>query len=80
MMPDDDKNRQERQFLAEVEDDEETASKVSENQLANFTEDNDKCAGVQLPKGVMLRYNLAESLYFYLETNVDGGRLKTVVF
>ena len=75
-----DQHNLERKFLAEVEDEEEVIDKASKNQLAAFTEDREKCAGIQLPKGVMLRYNLAESLYFYLETGVDGGKLKTSVF
>ena len=72
-------NLAERRFLAESNKEEEVINKVSENQLAHFDE-SEKVAAVQLPKGVMLRYNLAESLYFYLETLVDGGKIITRVY
>jgi len=70
----------ERKFLAETETEEEVIERVSKKNLAQFTQDHDKCQGIQLPKGVMLRYNLAESLFFYLETMVDGGKIRTSVF
>lgn len=69
-----------RRFLAEMEDEEEMVNRVTQNQLAQFADKRDKCAGIQLPKGVMLRYNLAESLYFYLESGVDGGKIRTCVY
>lgn len=65
-------------FRAETDD--QLEKKVGQNQLQHFTGADQRCQGVELPKGVMLRYNMAESMYFYLETLVDKGRIQTSVF
>ena len=60
-------------------DEEEMANSATQNQLAHFA-DKDKCQGIQLPKGVMLRYNLSTALYFYLETGILDGAIRTKVY
>ncbi|QGJ69782.1 Hypothetical protein PBC10988_14690 [Planctomycetales bacterium 10988] len=74
-------NLDQKRFLAEMAKEEEVIDRYSKGQLAHFSEaSKEKVQGIQLPKGVMLRYNLAESLYFYLETAVDGGGIVTKVY
>ena len=62
------------------ETDDQLANKVGHNQLQHFTEKDTRCQGVELPQGVMLRYNTANSMYFFLETSVDKGKIKTNVY
>lgn len=72
----------EKAFLAEhsyMVDAKEVAGSVARTQIQQFTTDDRRCKAVELPKGVMLRYNLAESLYFFLETNVEHGAILTTV-
>jgi hypothetical protein len=38
------------------------------------------CRGVELPDGIILRHTLSPSLYFYLRTRVEDGKIKTQVF
>ena len=49
-------------------------------QLRLLTEADPRCRGLQLPEGIMLRYNLAGSLYFYLKTGVRNGKIATRIF
>lgn len=53
---------------------------VNQSQLNYFTKADDKCRGLQLPEGILLRYNLAKSLYFYLRTSVEDGQVVTRVY
>ena len=53
---------------------------VNRNQLEHFTQNDARCRGVQLPEGVMLRYTLSHSLYFYLRTLIKEGMITTRVF
>jgi hypothetical protein len=50
------------------------------NQLEYFTAADPRCRGLQLPEGVMLRYNLERSLYFYFRTRCDDGKINTQVY
>jgi hypothetical protein len=65
-------------FKAETDD--QLVSKIGNNQLQHFTGADRRCQGVELPQGVMLRYNAAESMFFFLETTVDKGKIKTNVY
>lgn len=59
--------------------DEEQASAANHNQLAHFTER--KCQGVELPEGVLLRYNQGnEPMYFFLRTTVIQGKICTSIY
>jgi hypothetical protein len=49
-------------------------------QLAHFKTITPPCRGLQLPDGVLLRSTRSASLYFYLRTGVDNGKIKTHVF
>jgi hypothetical protein len=50
------------------------------SQLAYFKKINPPCRGLELPDGILLRSTRSASLYFYLRTGVDNGKLKTHVF
>jgi hypothetical protein len=50
------------------------------SQLQHFQHIDPPCRGLQLPDGVLLRHTQSSSLYFYLRTSVDNGRIKTLVF
>ena len=49
-------------------------------QLQHFMDSDPRCRALQLPDGIMLRYTLFESLYFYLRTGVKDGKISTRVF
>jgi hypothetical protein len=49
-------------------------------QLEYFTSAHPRCRGLQLPEGIMLRYHQEHSLYFYLRTRMDDGKIITQVY
>jgi hypothetical protein len=49
-------------------------------QLAYFKKISPPCRGLELPDGILLRSTRSASLYFYLRTGVDDGKIKTHVF
>ena len=49
-------------------------------QLAHFKTITPPCRGLELPDGILLRSTRSASLYFYLKTGVDNGKIKTHVF
>jgi hypothetical protein len=49
-------------------------------QLEHFRNLNPPCRGLELPDGILLRHTQSASLYFYLRTGVDNGKIKTQVF
>jgi hypothetical protein len=53
---------------------------ATRTQLEHFQQADGRCRAVQLPEGIMLRYNLAQALYFYLRTGVAEGQLRTRVY
>jgi len=50
------------------------------SQLAHFKNIDPPCRGLELPDGILLRSTRSSSLYFYLRTGVDNGKIKTQVF
>ena len=50
------------------------------SQLAHFKNIDPPCRGLELPDGILLRNTRSSSLYFYLRTGVDNGKIKTQVF
>src|SRR4051794_2221316 len=50
------------------------------SQLAHFKNIDLPCRGLELPDGILLRNTRSSSLYFYLRTGVDNGKIKTQVF
>jgi len=50
------------------------------NQLQHFSKADPPCRSFELPEGVLLRCNLARSLYFFLKTLVLDGKIFTRVF
>jgi hypothetical protein len=61
-------------------DDQRVITEVTRNQIQHFTNTDPPCRAVELPEGVMLRYNLAQSQYFYLRTAVLDGKITTRIF
>lgn len=61
-------------------DEEDVVVEVNRTQLQHFTGDDPRCRALQLPEGILLRYNLSESLYFYLRTQIEDGKIATRVF
>jgi len=53
---------------------------TTRSQLRHFQDADPRCRALQLPEGIMLRYNLTESLYFYLRTGVTEGKLHTRIY
>jgi hypothetical protein len=53
---------------------------VISNQLEHFRNIEPPCRGLELPDGILLRHTQSASLYFYLRTGVDNGKIKTQVF
>jgi hypothetical protein len=49
-------------------------------QLEHFRNIDPPCRGVELPDGIIIRHTLSRSLYFYLRTRVEDGKIKTQVF
>jgi hypothetical protein len=58
----------------------EIVAEVIHTQLEYFGKINPPCRGLELPDGVLLRHTQSQSLYFYLRTLVDNGKIKTLVF
>jgi hypothetical protein len=64
-----------------MERNEQTAlSEATRAQIEHFRETDRHCRAMQLPDGLLLRYTLSQSLYFYLRSGVDSGNLTTRVF
>jgi hypothetical protein len=53
---------------------------MNRTQIERFTTADPRCRALELPEGLMLRYNLSQSLYFYLKTGVKDGKIVTNVF
>jgi hypothetical protein len=61
-------------------DDDRIVAGMNRTQLERFTGADPRCRGLELPEGLMLRYNLSRSLFFYLRTGVRDGKLVTEIF
>jgi hypothetical protein len=55
-------------------------TEVISTQLAHFRSIRPPCRGMELPDGILLRHALSASLYFYLRTSVENGKISTRVF
>jgi hypothetical protein len=53
---------------------------VISHQLEHFRQIEPPCRGMELPDGIILRHTFSRSLYFYLRTRVEDGKIKTQVF
>jgi hypothetical protein len=58
----------------------EIVAEVINTQLDHFRKITPPCRGLELPDGVLLRHTQSHSLYFYLRSSVENGKLKTMVF
>jgi hypothetical protein len=52
---------------------------VISNQLQHFRNIDPPCRGMELPDGVLLRHTRSRSLYFYLKTSIENGKIKTQI-
>jgi hypothetical protein len=59
---------------------EQITADVTHTQLVHFTSCDPRCRGLELPEGLLLRYTLSRSLYFYLRTGIRDGKLWTRVY
>ena len=55
-------------------------TQVIGSQLEHFRNIDPPCRSMGLPDGVLLRHTVSKSLYFYLRTGVDNGKIRTQVF
>jgi hypothetical protein len=55
-------------------------TEVVHTQLEHFKKIKPPCRGLELPDGVLLRHTQSQSLYFYLRTCIDNGKIKTLVY
>ena len=53
---------------------------VMNHQLEHFRQIEPPCRGMELPDGVVLRHTLSTSLYFYLRTRAEDGKIMTQIF
>jgi hypothetical protein len=49
-------------------------------QLEHFRSIQPPCRGMELPDGILLRHTQSPSLYFYLRSGIENGKIKTTVF
>ena len=61
-------------------DDDKIVTEVIHSQLEHFRKSRPPCRGMQLSDGILLRHTLSRSLYYYLRTAVENGKIKTSVF
>jgi hypothetical protein len=55
-------------------------TEVIGSQLEHFRHIDPPCRGLELPDGILLRHTVSKSLYFYLRTLVEDGKISTLVF
>ena len=55
-------------------------TEVISTQLQHFTSTDPPRRGVQLPDGILLRHSPSASLFFYLRTRVEDGKIRSRVF
>lgn len=63
-----------------VTEEDKVVAGMNRTQLERFTGNDARCRGLELPEGLMLRYNLSASLFFYLKTGVKDGKIVTFIF
>jgi hypothetical protein len=64
----------------EMSEEENLVLESTQTQLRYFQQADPRCRGLQLPEGILLRYTLAQALYFYLRTGVAEGKIRTRVY
>jgi hypothetical protein len=64
----------------EAHDENQLVTEVIHTQLQHFQHTDPPCRGLQLPDGILLRHTMSRSLYFYLRTGIDNGKIKTRIF
>jgi hypothetical protein len=61
-------------------DEDQLLSEATRKQLEYFRGADPRCRALQLPEGIMLRYTLSQALYFYLQTGVSEGNIRTRIY
>src|SRR6516164_2102231 len=64
----------------ETKAEDQVAVQVISQQLEHFRHSEPPCRGMALPDGILLRHTLSRSLYFYLRTRVEDGKIKTQIY
>ena len=60
--------------------DDQIVVEVIGSQLEHFRNIDPPCRSLELPDGILLRHTQSRSLYFYLRTTVENGKIRTQVF
>ncbi len=63
-----------------IPDEDRVVVRINRTQLQHFIDADPRCRGLELPEGLMLRYTLTHSLYFYLRTGTNDGNITTRVY
>ena len=63
-----------------VENQSHIVEEFQHRQLEQLRQADPRCRVMEMPDGVLLRYTLAQSLYFYLRSRVEDGKLNTRVW
>jgi hypothetical protein len=63
-----------------VEEEPNIAEEFQHRQLEQLRQADPRCRVLEMPDGVLLRYTLAQSLFFYLRSRVEDGKLNTRVW
>src|SRR5215216_4336110 len=61
-------------------EDDAIARHATHTQVEHFRTLQPRCRVMQLPEGLMIRYTLADALYFYLRTGTADGRIVTAIY
>ena len=63
-----------------IPDEENVLNQTTKTQMQYFAAADPRCRALQLPEGILLRYNFSQSLYFYLRSGVKEGKITTRVY
>src|SRR5437660_6887142 len=66
--------------MMSVENQSHIVEEFQHRQLEQLRQADPRCRVMEMPDGVLLRYTLAQSLYFYLRSRVEDGKLTTRVW
>lgn len=61
-------------------DEDKVIAEANHHQLEYFARTEPPCRGMEIPEGILLRYNLSIALYFYLKSSVVDGKITTQAF
>jgi hypothetical protein len=68
------------QPFSQGSDDAKIIVEANHHQLEYFSRTDPPARGLEIPEGILLRYNLSVALYFYLKSSVVDGKIATQAF